>query len=176
MAAGLVEKAARLSSEHWIDAPAVAKRAAVLRKVATLLVDADTNAYAEYVQALRRARGLHTDRRTALVAPAKERIVDVPLSIVRSAAEVAGLAADAASHGNPNLRSDAYAALQLAAAAARAASATLAENLRDSREARAVEAKRLAAAASALARRPPAPRRGGASGRGPARSRGSGRR
>lgn len=173
MAAGLVEKSARLSGEHWIGAANVGKRAAVLREVATVLVDADAAAFTDYMKALRKARGLHTAQREAIIAPARERIVEVPLSIVRAASEVAGLAAEMAEHGNPNLKSDAYAALRLAAAAAHTASVTLADNVRSPKDPRLVEAKRLA---SALALRRPAPRRAGGRGRGPARPGGSGRR
>ncbi len=173
MAAGLVEKAARLSTEHWIGAANVGKRAAVLRKVATVLVDADAAAFTDYMKAVRKARGLHTAQREALIAPARERIVEVPLAIVRSAAEVAGLAAEMAEHGNPNLKSDAYAALHLAATAAHTASVTLADNVRSPKDARLVEAKRLA---SGLARPRASRRPAGARGRGPARSAGSGRR
>lgn len=172
MAAGLVEKAARLSSQHWIGSANIAKRAAVVRKVATLLIDADVDAYTDYLEAARSARGLHTAERQKILAPARERIIEIPLSIVRAAAEVIGLAAEMAEHGNPNLRSDAKAALQLAAAAAGSATNTLADNVSSKNDPRLAEAKRL----SAPARRRPSPARAGARGRGPARSRGSGRR
>ena len=175
MAAGLVEKAARLSAQHWIGAANVGKRAAVLRKVATVLIEADAAAYTEYIKAVRKARGLHTAQREAIIAPARTRIVDIPLSIVRSASEVAELAGQMAEHGNPNLKSDAYVALQLAAAAARSASSTLADNVPTARDPRLVEARRLATTSVRASRRA-AQRRAGASGRGPARSRGSGRR
>ena len=176
MAAGLVEKAARLSTEHWLGSAGIAKRAAVLRKVATLLIDADAVAYTDYIKALRRARGLHTAQREALISPARERIVEVPLSIVRAAAEAADLAAELAAHGNPNLRSDAYTALQLAAAAARSACVTLAQNVRSPRDPRLVDARRLVKTASERASRLRAPLPPGGRGRAPARSRGSGRR
>jgi methenyltetrahydrofolate cyclohydrolase len=172
MAAGLVEKAARLSTEHWIGAANIAKRAAVVRKVATLLIDADVEAFTEYMKAVRSARGLHTSDRERILTPARERIIETPLAVVRAAAEVAGLASEMAAHGNPNLRSDAFAAHQLAAAAARSATNTLADNVRSARDPRVAEAKRL----SGLARRPPSPGREGARGRAGARSRGSGRR
>ena len=172
MAAGLVEKAARLSGEQWIGATNVGKRAAVLRKLAGILVDADADAYTDYMRAIRAARGLHTAERERILAPARVRIVDVPLAIVRSGAEVAELAAEMAAHGNPNLRSDAVVATELAAAAAQSAATTLAANLQTSKDARLVEARRL----SERARRLRAPARAGARGRAPARSRGSGRR
>lgn len=161
MAAGLVEKCARLSGKHWIGAAALGKRSAVVRKFATLLVDADVAAFTEYM----RAKG-----------PAeRERIIEIPLSIVRSAAEVVGLAAQLVEHGNPRLRSDAYAALQLAAAAARSASVTLADNVSVAGDTRLKEARALAKSSSELARKLRAPGRAGGRGRGRARSRGSGR-
>jgi formiminotetrahydrofolate cyclodeaminase len=175
-AAGLVEKSARLSTQHWIGAGNIAKRSAVVRKLATLLVDADVAAFNDYLVAARAARGLHTTERERILAPARERIVEVPLSVVRSAAEVVKLAAEMAEHGNPNLRSDAFAAVQLAAAAARSASVTLADNVRSARDERLIEARRLAASATASARRLRAPARPGGRGRAPARSAGSGRR
>lgn len=172
MAAGLVEKAARLSTEQWIGAANLGKRAAVLRKLAAILVDADAAAYTDYMNAVRAARGLHTAEREHILAPARVRIVDVPLAVVRSAAEVAELAAELAEHGNPNLRSDAIVALELAAAAAQSAATTLAANVKASKDARLAEARRL----SARARRLLAPARAGDRGHAAARSRGSGRR
>ena len=177
MAAGLVEKSARLSTAHWIDAANVGKRAAVLRKLAAILVDADSSAYTEYVKALRAARGRHTEDRERILKPAGERIVEVPLTVARCAAEVAELGATIALHGNPNLRSDAVVAVQLAAGAAQAAATTLAANVpAASKDPRLVEARRLAREASARVSRllPRAP--AGARGRGRGRSPGSGRR
>ena len=162
MAAGLVEKSARLSGKHWIGAAALGKRSAVVRKLATLLVDADVAAFTDYM----RSRG-----------PAeRQRIIEIPLSVVRSAAEVVGLAVQLVEHGNPRLRSDAYAAVQLAAAAARSASVTLADNVSAPDDARLTEARGLAKSASERARTLRAPGHAGARGRGPARSAGSGRR
>lgn len=162
MAAGLVEKTARLSGKHWVGAGAIGKRAAVVRKLATLLVDADVAAYTEFM----RARG----------AAERERIVEIPLSVVRSAEEVVSLAAQLVEHGNPRLKSDAYAAVQLAAAAARSASVTLADNVRLANDARLTEAKSLAKRASELARKLRAPGSSSGRGRGRARSASSVRR
>jgi methenyltetrahydrofolate cyclohydrolase len=175
-AAGLVEKAARLSTDHWVGAANIGKRAAVVRKVATLLVDADMAAFTEYMTAVRAARGLHTAERERILAPARERIIEPPLSIVRAAAEVVAMAVEMAEHGNPNLRSDAVVALQLAAAAARSASVTLADNVPSPRDPRLVEARRLARAATESARRLRAPARPDGRGRGPTQPRGSRRR
>jgi formiminotetrahydrofolate cyclodeaminase len=174
MAAGLVEKSARLSTAHWIGAANLGKRAAVLRKLASILVDADAQAYTDYVGALRAARGLHTKEREAILAPARERIVEVPLTITRAAAEVADLAATIALHGNPNLRSDATVAAHLAAAAAQSAATTLAANVKS--DPRLDEARRLARQASVRANPLRARARAGARGRGSRRSAGSGRR
>ena len=177
MAAGLVEKAAKLSTAQWIGAANVGKRAAVLRRLAASLVKADAAAYTDYVKALRAAKGLHTAERERIVGPARDRIITVPLKIVRSAAEVSDLAADLAMHGNPNLRSDATVAAHLAAAAAQSAATTLADNLKsEPKDIRLVEARRLARASTELARRLRAPARAGGRGRAPARSRGTGRR
>jgi formiminotetrahydrofolate cyclodeaminase len=176
MAAGLVEKAARLSTEHWIGAANVGKRAAVLRKLAAILVDADAEAYTDYMKAMRAATGLHTAERERILAPAHLRIVDVPLAIVRSAFEVAELAAEMAMHGNPNLHSDAIVAAELAAAGAQSAATTLASNIKTSKDARVVESRRLARGATERARRLRAPARAGGRGHAAARSPGSGRR
>lgn len=174
MAAGLVEKSARLSTAHWIGSANLGKRAAVLRKLASILIDADAQAYTDYVQALRAARGLHTREREAIIKPARERIVEVPLTVTRAAAEVADLAATIALHGNPNLRSDATVAAHLAAAAAQSAATTLAANVKS--DPRLDEARRLARGASARANLLRARVRAGARGRGPKRSAGTGRR
>jgi formiminotetrahydrofolate cyclodeaminase len=168
MAAGLVEKSARLSTAHWIGAANLGKRAAVLRKLAAILIDADAAAYTDYVKALRAARGLHTKEREAILAPVRERIVEVPLTITRAAAEVADLAATIALHGNPNLRSDATVAAHLAAAAAQSAATTLAANVKS--DTRLDEARRLARAASGRANPLRARARAGARGRGSTRS------
>lgn len=162
MAAGLVEKAARLSTQHWVGAANIGKRAAVLRKLATLLIDADVAAYTDYLRTRNAAE--------------RERIIEIPLSVVRSAEEVVGLAAQLVEHGNPRLRSDAYAALQLAAASARAASVTVADNVRETRDARLAEARTLAKGASERARKLRAPVPPGGRGRARAQSPGTGRR
>jgi methenyltetrahydrofolate cyclohydrolase len=177
MAAGLVEKSARLSTAQWIGAANVGKRAAVLRKLAAILIEADATAYTDYVKALRAARGLHTKEREAILAPARERIVEVPLTVSRAAAEVTDLAATIALHGNPNLRSDASVAAHLAAAAAQSSAITMAANLpAASRDAHLAEARRLAREASVRARPLLARAPAGGRGRGRARSRGSGPR
>lgn len=176
MAAGLVEKSARLSATHWIGAANIGKRSAVLRQEATRMIEADAAAYTDFMQATRAARGLHTAERERIIGPARNRIVEVPLEIVRTAAEVAGLGVQMAEHGNPNLRSDAVTAVHLAAAAAQGAAATIAADVKAASDARLTEAKSLAKAATERARKLPAPGHAGGRGRGRAQSASSARR
>ena len=176
MAAGLVEKSARLSLTHWIGAANIGKRAAVLREQAALMIEADATAYTDFMEATRAARGHHTVERERIVGPARKRIVEVPLAIVRAAAEVAGLGVQMVEHGNPNLRSDAVTAVHLAAAAAEGAAATIAADVKAATDERLTEARSLAKDATERARTLRAPGHAGGRGRGPARSAGSGRR
>ena len=175
MAAGLVEKSARLSITHWIGAANICKRAAVLRQQASLMIEADAAAYTDFMEATRAARGLHTVERERIIGPARNRIVEVPLAIVRAAAEVAGLGVQMAEHGNPNLRSDAVTAVHLAAAAAQGAAATIAADVKASTDERLTEARSLAKDATERARTLRAPGRAGGRGRARARSASSGR-
>jgi formiminotetrahydrofolate cyclodeaminase len=93
------------------------------------------------------------ESREAVLGPARDETVAVPLAIVRAGAEVAELAALAIEHGNPNLRSDARVACVLAAAGARAATVTMSANLASSSgDLRLAEATQLAKAAEARAR------------------------
>ena len=153
IAAALLEKAAQLSVRHWDGATAVRERAHALRLQSEELIEADVHAYLGFVQALRSAKGVDTKRREQIIGPARAQTVDVPLAIVRAAAEVAELAALAYEHGNPNLRSDAKVACVLAAAGARAGTITISANLADTpRDRRLTEARRLAKAAQAWTR------------------------
>jgi len=148
MAAGLVEKAGKLSVSHWIGAAGVHKRARALRRRATELVEDDAQAYLAFVEASRASKGPHSELRRRVVGPELARTVEVPLAVVRSAAETVALAADLVVHGNPKLRSDAIVAAHLAAAAAQAGAVTIASSLAAaSRDARLAEARRLARAA-----------------------------
>jgi formiminotetrahydrofolate cyclodeaminase len=65
------------------------------------------------------------------VDTAHARTVDVPLRMTQAAAEVAELAVQLASHGNPNLRADAVVAATLAAAAAESGLTLISVNLGD---------------------------------------------
>lgn len=177
MAAGLVEKVARLSRPNLIGAGRISRQAASIRSLAAAYVESDAYAYRQYMEALRAARGRNAGERERILRPARAGIVGMPLKIVRVAAEVAEMAAELAIHAKPSLRSDAIVAVQLAAGAAQAGTATLAANLPSSPDdPKLVEARRLAALASERARKLRARAPSGGRGRAPARSRDSGRR
>jgi methenyltetrahydrofolate cyclohydrolase len=151
-AAALVEKSATLSAAHWPGAEVSLERAHALRLHSEELIEHDVHAYLGYVEAMRSAKGLHGSAREEVVGPARARTVDVPLDIVRSAGEVAELAARLADRGNPSLRADAVVATILAAAAAESALTLIAVNLGGSvDDKRLEEARRLARQASELA-------------------------
>ncbi|MFI5282619.1 MAG: cyclodeaminase/cyclohydrolase family protein [Candidatus Dormibacterales bacterium] len=175
--AALVEKCALLSTEHWTGAPGAGARAHDLRLHAEELIELDVHAYLEYVAARRAVRGLRENDRARVIGPALARTVDVPLDVVRSAAEVVKIAAELARRGNPNLRADAVVAAILAAAAAASAVTLIRANLGPgTRDLRLAEARRLSRAAGARAGRLASPGPTGGRGRAPARSRDSGRR
>jgi methenyltetrahydrofolate cyclohydrolase len=162
MAAALLVKAAKLSREHWTEAEAEAAVTAAdaARLHAASLVDADADAYRALQAARREARDL--------VEPGRTKVIEVPLAIVRTAAEVTELADTLAARGNPRLRGDAVVAAILAAAAAQGAAELVAINLSSTPDdQRLTEARTLAQEARRRAdwlRPPPAPR--GEAGRG----------
>jgi formiminotetrahydrofolate cyclodeaminase len=145
----LVEKSARLSKKQWEGAAGALERAHTLRAESFGLIEEDSQAYLEFVEAVRSQRD---------VATAHARTVDVPLRMVRAAAEVVELAVQLANHGNPNLRADAVVGATLAAAAAESGLTLIEVNLGDAEgDARFAAAKKLARTATGLARslRPP---------------------
>jgi formiminotetrahydrofolate cyclodeaminase len=177
MAAGLVEKVARLSTPQVIGASGIRKRAANVRSLAAAYVESDAFVYREYLAALRAARGRSASERERILRPAFGHIVSLPLKVARVATEVADMGAELAAYGKPNVRSDAVAAVHLAAAAAQASAATLAANLVSRPDdSKLAEVRELAARASERARKLRAPGRAGGRGRGPARSASSARR
>lgn len=126
MAAALVELVAR-GSPDWPDGPGVAVQAAGLRARLLGLADADAAAFARVLDVLREPAG--TPERGSRLGAALGVAADVPLSIADTAADVASLAAQAESHGRPDIRADATVARELAAAATRAAAALVETNL-----------------------------------------------
>ena len=142
-AAALVEKSARLSNKQWDGAAGALERAHALREESFALIEEDAQAYLAFVDAVRSQRDV--DAAHALT-------VDVPLRMIRAAAEVTELAVQLANHGNPNLRADAVVGAVLAAAAAESGLLLIEVNLGDAAgDARLVVARKLARKASGLA-------------------------
>jgi formiminotetrahydrofolate cyclodeaminase len=166
-AAALVQKVARLSVKNWPEATETHARAERLRLQSEELIEQDAVAYIDFMEAVRSGQG---------VAGAQARTVQVPLEIARAAAEVAELAEQLASLGNPKLRPDAVVAGMLAAAATESAAYLVGVNLGETADERLDEARRLASEANARLRSPGARGSVGGPGRGRARSAGSRRR
>jgi formiminotetrahydrofolate cyclodeaminase len=148
-AAALVEKSANLSGKHWDGAAAALERAHALRVKSFELIEEDAQAFLAFIDAVRSGKD---------VEDARARTIDVPLVMTQAAAEVAELAVQLASRGNPNLRADAVVAATLAAAAAESGLTLIAVNLADAPDdARLAAARQLARKATGLARslRPP---------------------
>jgi formiminotetrahydrofolate cyclodeaminase len=142
-AAALVEKSARLSQKHWDGAAGALERAHALRVHGFALIEEDSQAYLAFVDAVRSQQD---------VATAHARTVDVPLQMIRAAADVAELAVQLANQGNPNLRADAVVAATLASAAAESGLMLIEVNLGDAAgDARFAVAKKLAGKARGLA-------------------------
>jgi formiminotetrahydrofolate cyclodeaminase len=162
-----VQKVAKLSGKYWPDAAEVHGRAERLRLRSEALVEEDSTAYLDFVAAVRSGQN---------VAAAEARTVEVPLEIVRAAAEVAELAEQSASLGNPRLHADAVVAAILASAAAESAAFLVGVNLGETTDPRLDEARKLASEATARLRSPGAQGSPGGPGRGQARSAGNRRR
>ena len=137
LAAGLMEMAARFAPDAWARRAEVVARAEELRSRLESLADADAAAYAAFL----------ADRSPATV----ERTIAIPYEITVLSTEVAALAALVAAEGNPNVRGDAAAGADLAAAAASIGARLVTINAGD--DPRATEARTLAAAAAADAHR-----------------------
>lgn len=138
-----MEKAARLSKRHWDGAAGAVDRAQTLREESFALIEEDAQAYLAFVEAVRAQHEIDT---------AHALTIDVPLRMIRAAAEVTELAVQLANQGNPNLRADAVVGAVLAAAAAEAGLLLIEVNLGDpSGDARFAMAKKLARKAGGLA-------------------------
>jgi glutamate formiminotransferase/formiminotetrahydrofolate cyclodeaminase len=129
MAAALVALVARQST-NWDESRGVAAQSSALRSRLVGLASEDIRAYAAALEALSAAhetegRGRHDH----LLGVALANAADVPLEIARTAADVAELAALAASAGKEALRPDATTAAALAEAATRSAARLVEVNL-----------------------------------------------
>jgi methenyltetrahydrofolate cyclohydrolase len=149
MAAGLVGMGARFSRKHWDGWKPVATEADELRERVGPLAQADADAFAEYLAAIRLPKD--DQKRDQAVTQATERAAAVPLEIAAAAARVADLAAELAENGNPNLKDDAVSAALFAEAATRATANLVAANLGRDDDERVVKARRYAVDASGAA-------------------------
>ncbi len=104
-------------------------RAGELRTRALELAEIELHAYEPVLEALRLPR--EDPERAARVSAAQSEASKSPLEVARVGAEIAELAAELASGGNPNLSGDAVAGALLAEAAAQAAASLVAINLSD---------------------------------------------
>ena len=137
LAAGLTAMAARFAPEEWERRAEVVGRAEALRARLEPLADADAQAYEAFM----------TERTDGT----RERIVAIPHELAMLAAELAELAELVAVDGNPNVRGDAAAGADLAAAVASIAARLVATNA--SGDARVAESRAVATAAAESARR-----------------------
>ena len=126
LAAGLSGMAARLSAGRFADAPELADRADASRRRVAPLAAADAESYGSVLAAYREP---DPETRKARARDALSGAADVPLAVAEIGNDVAGVAARLAEEGNPNLRGDALAAVFLAGAGVRAASALVGINL-----------------------------------------------
>jgi formiminotetrahydrofolate cyclodeaminase len=133
LAAGLVEMAARFAllrpelADRRARMEEVQARAATLRRASLELAERDLDAYAPVLEALR----LPADapNRSARLTAARSRAANPPLEITRAGAELAGLGAELAQTGTPNLAGDAIAGALMGEAACRAAARLVELNL-----------------------------------------------
>jgi methenyltetrahydrofolate cyclohydrolase len=126
LAAGLSGMAARLSTGQLADAPELADQADASRRRVAPLAAADAESYGSVLAAYREP---DPEARTVRARDALSGAADVPLAVAEIGNDVAGVAARLAEEGNPNLRGDALAAVLLAGAGVRTASALVGINL-----------------------------------------------
>jgi methenyltetrahydrofolate cyclohydrolase len=120
LAAALSSMSARFSTDHLVEAPALIERAEQLRSEVMPLARADAAAYGRVLDACRIPHNDDKEGRRR-IREALSEAASVPLFIAEIGAEVAGIAVRLVEEGNPNLRGDAVAAVELAGAGVRAA-------------------------------------------------------
>ena len=144
MAAALVTMVARGSTD-WPEGAGIAAQARVLHERLLALADADADAFARALDALREARTSPGDG-DVRIGRALALAADAPVAIAEAAADVHALALLAEEHGRADVAPDARVAAELAAAAARGACHLVEINLAtlpgDARSTRAAAAAR----------------------------------
>ena len=151
--AALVGMTARLSARAWPDAAGVAVQADVLRERLTALAQRDADTYVRALERLEHPEAIPPDRRDHELGAALAEAAATPLAIATAAADVAVLAAEASTRGEPRVQADAQAAVALAAAAARSAARLVEVNLAALEDdARVQEARAAAATATRVSR------------------------
>jgi methenyltetrahydrofolate cyclohydrolase len=137
LAASLAAMVARLTigrekyAAHQAEMQQVLAQAERLRGQMLALVDADTAAYRNVMEAYRLPKG-DADQMTARTAAVQEALLhaaDIPLAAAEACVQVLNLAAVAAQHGNKNAASDAAVAALLAHAALHGAARNVRINL-----------------------------------------------
>ncbi|MGH4006952.1 MAG: cyclodeaminase/cyclohydrolase family protein [Pseudonocardiaceae bacterium] len=121
MAAGLLGMVARFSTEQLIDAAGRAAHADRVRDQVAALAERDAEAYQAVLVAFALPSEPDPDVRRRQIRRTLERAARVPTEIAEAASGIATEAVELAERGNCNLRGDAFTAVTLAAAAARAA-------------------------------------------------------
>lgn len=122
-AAGLAAMAARFSADSLADGAELAQEADRIRKRVSALADADAQAYGAVIEAYARRRSggsADSAARREDIRSAMSYATEIPVQIAEFGGEVAGLAIRLLEAGNRHLAGDAYAAIALSAAAARA--------------------------------------------------------
>ncbi len=154
MAAGLLQMAARRSTDGWPEARATAAQAEALRLRAAPLPQAVSMAYGDVLELLGQPGLAQAEGRDEALAAAFGRAADFPLKITEVACDVAELGLLVTERCEPMLQADAISAVLLAEAAARVGAHLVSINLAMSPEdERAANAAELADAAARAAKR-----------------------
>ena len=150
-AAAVVQMAARLSPESWVDAAGVAAQAEALRERAAQLVDEDADAYRQALEARVAAdETAKSEQRDWTLGRVTAAAAEPPLALGRLACDLAELCAAAGGRVEPRVHADVAAAAALAVAVTRGARELVAVNLTAlPGDVRVDEADRLVAAAEA---------------------------
>ncbi len=153
-AAAIVQMAARLSPESWLDAAGVAAQAEALRDRAVQLVDEDAEAYRLALEARATAdESARPEQRDWSLGQITAAAAEPPLALARLAVDLADLCAAAGARVEPRVHADVAASAALAVAVARGARELVATNLTAlAGDPRIEEADRIVAAAETAAR------------------------